>query len=664
MEKRFVQAIIIKDNMVLMAYGYKENKDPINCLVRGEINEGEVSNDAVIRMIAEQINMPYKIILKFNKELSSDIETYLINIENETDKFDISAVKIKKSVGNLNMEGLQWIHLSEKEKFHRNDINYLRLLVEECVDQDYSENWLKTVQSLVFSYPNYKYDNIRILNKQRIKEIRNIDSKIDFSEKKYTIGIAIILAIIYERFFIGKQVGISIPVFYIMFMGFFLWSARGVVSFKKSIGFVITIPILLIALNYSIHSNHILNFFNLIMILILTGVCTVLIRYENIKWDNLNFVKKVFSRGVKSIGENAYKPFMFIKGNITSKNKKEISSTKKNILKGLVISIPLLVVILVLLTSADMVFKNYISNFSFGLEDLSLGKITGHLFAIIIVFIILFSYIWSFKYAFDEGVSNKKNIQWEPVTILTVIFMINIVYLLFSIVQFSYLYGGGGNFLPQKFTYSEYARKGFFELVAVTLINFTILLSSMKFIKRDNTKINSISNVFLTLLVAFTFNMLFSAHYKMSLYEQTYGFTYLRIFVHLFMLMLFMLFIAALIGIWNRKMPLNKILIVIVLSMYVLVNYINVDKIIAKNNIDIYYQTQKIDVQYFKNLSYDAIPEIVKLKDDSNADTARQINSYLDDVKNELSKGHSWYEFNYSKYRARKIINQIGGNVK
>ncbi|MGH4138891.1 DUF4153 domain-containing protein [Clostridium sp.] len=503
-----------------------------------------------------------------------------------------------------------------------------------------------------------KDDNIKSLNKQRMIDIKKIDSKIDFSEKKYTIGIAIMLAIIYERFFIGKQGGISIPIFYLMFMGFFLWSARGMVAFKKSIGFVIIIPTLLIALNYSIHSNEILNFFNGIMILILTGVSTVLIRYENIKWDNLNFVKKVFSRGVKSIGENSYKPFMFIKGNIMRENKKEISSTKKNILKGLVISIPLLVVILVLLTSADMVFKNYITNFSFGLGEISLGKITGHLLVIIIVFIILFSYIWSFKYAFYEGISNKKDIQWEPVTILTIIFMINIVYLLFSIVQFSYLYGGGSNFLPQKFTYSEYARKGFFELVAVTLINFTILLSSMKFLKRDNKKINSISNVFLTLLVAFTFNMLFSAHYKMSLYEQTYGFTYLRIFVHLFMFMLFMLFIAALIGIWNRKMPLNKILIVILLSMYILVNYINVDKIIAKNNIDIYYQTQKIDVQYFKCLSYDAIPEILKLKDDPNKNVAKEVNDYLYDVKNDLWSEHFWYEFNYSKYRARKVLDQ------
>jgi hypothetical protein len=305
-----------------------------------------------------------------------------------------------------------------------------------------------------------------------------------------------------------------------------------------------------------------------------------------------------------------------------------------------------------------MVFKHYITNLSGGFKFISIGKIINQLFVIIIVFVTIFSYIWSFKYSCDESGSKKNPIKWEPVTILTIIFMINIVYLLFSIVQFSYLYSGVNNILPKEFTYSEYARKGFFELVAVTIINFTILLSSMNFIKKDNKTINIISNVFLTTLVVFTLNMLFSAHFKMSLYEQIYGFTYLRIFVHLFMIMLFMLLIVLLIGIWNRRMPLNKILVVIILSMYIILNYINVDKLIAEKNIDIYYKTQKIDVQYLRNLSYDAIPDILRLKDDSNMIVALQVANYLEDLKNELAQEQSWYEFNYSKYKARKIIEE------
>lgn len=656
MEKEYVQAIIIKDNRILMAYGHKENNEPINLFVRGEINDGESANNAIDRVITKQINMPYKVVFKLNKEFCCDTETYLINIESKNDNFDFSLKEIKKSVGDLDMDGLQWISLSEKEQFNRTNINCLRLLVEECIEQGYSDNWLKAVENLVISHPNYKHYNIELLKKKRIKEIKNIDSQIGINEKIYTIGIALILAIIYERFFAGKQSGVSIPIFYIMFMGFFLWSIREKVRFEKSIGFIMIIPILLIALNYCIHSNGILNFFNGIMMLVLIAVSTVLIRYDNIKWDSADLINMVFKRGIKSIPENIDKPFIFIKSSISSRNKKEMSSTKKNIIRGLIISIPLLIVVLFLLTSSDMVFKHYITNVFGGFQVPGIGKVINQLLVVIIVFTIIFSYIWSFKYNCNESESKKINIKWEPVTILTIIFMINVVYLLFSIVQFSYLYGGGNNFIPQEFTYSEYARKGFFELVAVTIINFTILLCSMKFIKKGSMTINIIGNLFLTTLVAFTLNMLFSAHYKMSLYEQTYGFTYLRIFVHLFMVMLFMLLIVLLIGIWNRRMPLNKMLVGIVLSMYIILNYINVDKVIAEKNIDIYYKTQKIDVQYLRTLSYDAIPEILKLKDDSNPAVAREVNNYLEDLKKELAQEYSWYEFNYSRYRARKVI--------
>ena len=123
------------------------------------------------------------------------------------------------------------------------------------------------------------------------------------------------------------------------------------------------------------------------------------------------------------------------------------------------------------------------------------------------------------------------------------------------------------------------------------------------------------------------------------------------------MLMLFMLFIVALVGIWNRKMKLNKVLIVVVLIMYVLLNFVNVDKIIAEKNIDIYYKTQKIDVLYLETLSYDVIPEIVRLKNDPNIKVRSEVNSYLENMKVDLSKTHSWYEFNYSKFMARKVIN-------
>ncbi|WP_435788466.1 DUF4153 domain-containing protein [Clostridium sp.] len=658
MDKRYVQAIILKDNMVLMAHGYKGNKEPINIFMIDEIKENESATNVIEREITDQLNVPFKIIFKLDKEVSSDIETYFISLEDENRDLDFSLKENKKTVGNYYIEGLRWISLSESEQFNKSIINYLILLVKQCIESEYNEDCLDAVEKLVVAYPSFKYEGMKLLKKKRIKEIKIIDSKIKMREKICTIGFALVLSIIYERFFIGNSFGVSVPIFYIMFMGFFFWSTREETKFKENVGFITIIPTFLIAVNYGVHSNSILNLFNGIMLILLITVSTVLIRYENIKWDSSNLIRSVINRGSIAILENVCKPFMFIKRNIVVRNKKGISSINKNILRGILISIPLLVIILVLLTSSDMVFKRYVTNFSSIFENISIGEIINRSVIIIIAFTIIFSYIWSFKYSYYESTNKNTMMKWEPVTMLTIIFMINVVYLLFSIIQFSYLYGGANNFIAGDLTYSEYARKGFFELVAVTIINFTILISTMKFIKKDNKTVNTICNIFLTTLVAFTLNMLFSAHYKMSLYEQTFGFTYLRIFVHLFMLMLFILFIVALIGIWNREMSLNKILIVIVLSMFVILNYINVDKIIAKENIDIYYKTQKIDVQYLRDLSYDAIPEILKLKDDPNASIARGINSYLDEVKKDLAEENSWYEFNYSKYKARKILDQ------
>jgi len=504
---------------------------------------------------------------------------------------------------------------------------------------------------------NIEKCNIKLLNEERIKEKKEIDTKISTNEKIFTICIAFVLAIIYDRFFSFKQVGLSIVIFYVMFMVFFLWSIRGKVSSIKNISFLMIIPTMLLAINYSIHSNVILNYFNGVMLLILTVASTLLIRYQDRKWEYDQLVRKAFSRVLKKIPENIWKPFMFIKSSIISKGKKEKNPINKNILRGLIISIPLLIVIIFLLSSADMVFKNYLINFSRVFENINIGNTMSHLLVVVVIFLIIFSYIWSFKYTCEQEGNNKKTFQWEPISQLTVIFMINIVYLLFSIVQFSYLYGGGSSLLPSGFTYSEYARKGFFELFAVTIINFTIVLSSMKFIKKDNKAISIIANVLLTLLVGFTINMLFSAHYKMSLYEQIYGFTYLRIFVHIFMLMLFLLFVIALIGIWNRKVPINIVLLITVLIMYVALNYINVDKVIAQKNIDIYYKTQKIDVLYLESLSYDATLEMIRLKNDSNEEIASEVNRYLEATKKELSKETSWYEFNYSKYKAKKVLN-------
>jgi len=270
-------------------------------------------------------------------------------------------------------------------------------------------------------------------------------------------------------------------------------------------------------------------------------------------------------------------------------------------------------------------------------------------------------FYWSILKAFDEERKPVYDpLRWkrfiDPVVITTMLILLNLVYAVFSVIQFAYLFGGKSFILPSNYTYAEYARRGFFELVIVAVINFIIILITVSFIKKENNKIHITNKVLLTLMVSFTFVMLISAFYRMVLYEEAYGFTYLRIFVQAFMVLLFFVFVINTIYIWYSKLPLIKAYFITALAVYVILNFINVDMVIARNNIDRYFETGQIDMEYLKGLSYEAVPEIARLsKDDKLGD---EVMTYFKDKNLELEEQDIWQSFNISRYQAKKIINK------
>ena len=94
----------------------------------------------------------------------------------------------------------------------------------------------------------------------------------------------------------------------------------------------------------------------------------------------------------------------------------------------------------------------------------------------------LFSYLWSLyndkDKDFGKSIGNFFRVKkvWDPIIVLTVLITVNLIYVVFTVIQFTYLFGSISSFLPEGVTYAEYARRGFFELVAVTLINVSILI--------------------------------------------------------------------------------------------------------------------------------------------------------------------------------------------
>ncbi len=292
--------------------------------------------------------------------------------------------------------------------------------------------------------------------------------------------------------------------------------------------YLLLIPIILILicniflslLNGQLDSNN--KIINVFILPILISIYLFMLIDKNYELTLQN-IPLVFNLFPKNLGSN----LKYIKlDNSKKKNEKIINS-----IMGIFIGIILSSVILALLSSADDYFGKFLYNVkSFTSSILDISTITW----IIIFFVILFSIginILNFKQT-----DNKKNNKIEPnsTMITSMLATINLVFILFLISEISKLCG---NFLkiPSGYIYSSYAREGFFQLLFVTIINFSIILFLLY--KTDLINNNKIIKGLTLSLIIFSILLIFNSYYRMFLYIEKFGFTNLRLQVILFLLM-------------------------------------------------------------------------------------------------------------------------------
>jgi len=230
--------------------------------------------------------------------------------------------------------------------------------------------------------------------------------------------------------------------------------------------------------------------------------------------------------------------------------------------------------------------------------------------------------------------------------------------LTFIAIQATYLFGGQTNVGAHGLTYAEYARKGFLELIVVASISLLIIWSRKNLILQNSRQALLCKILSLT-LAAEVLVILASAFTRLSLYEQAYGFTTFRFYSYAFIIWLTAILILLFYIIATGKKE-NLFAFYGFLSIIVglaIINIINPDAIIARNNIERFGKTPNlsIDICYLSNLSADAMPEVIKALELSHHKRAsgllaRSLNNRL----NYYSK--DWQSYNLSRENAKKII--------
>lgn len=102
------------------------------------------------------------------------------------------------------------------------------------------------------------------------------------------------------------------------------------------------------------------------------------------------------------------------------------------------------------------------------------------------------------------------------------------LYLVFFLSQINYLTAGFAGVLPQAYTAAEYARRGFFEMLQIALVNLSVLAAAAKLCRTPLRQSRGLRGLGIALCTA---NLLFAviAFSKLWLYISRFGLTSLRV---------------------------------------------------------------------------------------------------------------------------------------
>jgi hypothetical protein len=204
--------------------------------------------------------------------------------------------------------------------------------------------------------------------------------------------------------------------------------------------------------------------------------------------------------------------------------------------------------------------------------------------------------------------------------------------------------------------YAEYARQGFFELMIVSIINIAIILISKKFEVKENEKDYKFINIMNVVMIFLTIIIIVSSFLRMNLYESMYGYTTLRLLVYIVLMTETILMIPTIMYIFNSNFDIFKSYLYIILCAYVVANFMNMDYMIARRNVNRYYMNEKIDLDYLKNYSYGNIPVLVELYNKTDdVKMKMELKDYFYEMKDSYEM-NSIFEYNVSRYRAYKLL--------
>lgn len=327
--------------------------------------------------------------------------------------------------------------------------------------------------------------------------------------------------------------------------------------------------------------------------------------------------------------------------------------------RGLAITLPVLVGFALLLAGADPVFAAWrdavgdlVANWEF---------VPRLVFFVALLVIVLGAYGYaSIQPGSSPAMEGKAPDRWLGST-ERLMLLVGVVALfwLFLAVQLGYLFGNLPRIAASGMTFAEYARRGFGELSIVASVSALLIVVSERHGNDDGRE--RTLRVLTFAVIAAVLLLLGSAFRRVWLYEAAYGFTTARLYAQVYMcavaLGLVMLSLEV-----ARDFDAGRLFrraAAAATILFIALIYWNHEAWIASRNMDRFASTGKLDVAYLtRELSPDAIPAIAErlplLPEPMRSEIRRAVRKRYA-ARNE-SRQRTWFEWNLASSRARQAV--------
>lgn len=331
---------------------------------------------------------------------------------------------------------------------------------------------------------------------------------------------------------------------------------------------------------------------------------------------------------------------------------------------GVGLAAPFVVVFALLFSSADAVFARSLENI-FDLKRLGelLGETPGRLFiALAVAWPAAGAMTALWRVPRDYLTSRPRSLLAVETATVTIA-LIAALFATFVALQLAYLFGGRDTLDAAAITYSAYARRGFFELIAAVALVGALLFGLELLVSRRGRTYHAAAFV----LLALTAVVLASAAFRLDLYQRAYGWSELRFYAFAAIA-----FLAGALAIFTWSVARGRMAFVVVplaiaaVTVALAANAIGPSGFIARANLDRVIDPsglpddaqRALDIGTLRSLGDGAVPDLVARLD--GLPTEERI-AVVDMLRASLRWRNvdgevDWRGFNFDRERARRAL--------